>query len=598
MRTERFLLAVLASVSWACHATEAPEGHSGGGRAKLDARTESEIAARIERGRALLDHGQPAEAEALFAWAAAADHESLRTRMWVLRSWMDQGKSNETLDALDEFDRAGEKGLEMAYLYGMAFARRAEDQLASGVTDSSVHMNFQTATDLLTKAVKADATRFRDAFLPLATSARYVEQIETARWAADHAVEAQADSAESWLMRGRILMIQFTAAEGEEAGGTEAESLWQQAVESFTNSVQRLGPPPGENARARLAMAATQLGHALLWRRRGPEATASYGTAIAAAPEAFEYGRVVEFLRGVPVDPTDDRPCGFRAALELGQVGLAERQEASATLLWWLGWARFVDADWSGSESAFQASLALAPEYTSAWFYIGLTRQYRKDSPGALEAMHAGWNADPAAMISTAGGAGGALRAFEALLGWCAAQEPPRNLDAAFLAEMLSQAMPGEARHWNNVGLFLRDEGERLEIEAYKNKTPEPDPALLADYYGRALEAYRRALELTPDDPQLINDTALMLHYHFVSEVGEVEAMYRRALERVDAALSSSDLSEADRTRFEQTKEDIGINLERLLNPEAEPEAESEDGAAVGTDAPSTAEAAASEDDN
>jgi tetratricopeptide (TPR) repeat protein len=130
--------------------------------------------------------------------------------------------------------------------------------------------------------------------------------------------------------------------------------------------------------------------------------------------------------------------------------------------------------------------------------------------------------------------------------------------------------MPEEPRYWNNLGLFLRDEGERLEIDAHENKTPAPDPALLEDLYGRAYAAYQRALELHPDDPQLICDTAVMLTYHIGGEKTEVEAMYRHALALVEARLAASDLTAEDRARFEQTRDDIGVNLKALLQPEKE----------------------------
>jgi hypothetical protein len=96
---------------------------------------------------------------------------------------MDQGRSNDTLDALDELSRAGQQGPEMDYLYGMAFARRAEGLLESGVTDSSVEMNFQDAKDRLEKVTKLDAARYHDAFLPLASA--WYTQDSTPRWAAD-----------------------------------------------------------------------------------------------------------------------------------------------------------------------------------------------------------------------------------------------------------------------------------------------------------------------------------------------------------------------------------------------------------------------------
>jgi hypothetical protein len=568
------LLLLLSAPLCACSSTDSSERDA----PRL---SEAELSTALAEGRALLDAGQPAQAETVFARAAAADGESLRTRMWVLRSWMDQGRSNETLDALDALDRAGEKGTEMTYLYGMAFARRAEGLLADGITDSSVQMNFIDAASYLEKAVEADAARYRDAYLPLARSAWYAQDLEKARWSVERAVatstmEASAGAAEAWLLRGRIAMAQFASAEGEEAGSPAAETLWSEATDSFRHAVASASAATDAaepTGLARLADAATQLGHALLWRQRGAEATEAYAIAMAAAPQTFDYARCVEFLRALPPDLEEERPLGFAAALEQARERLGARAastEERATLTWWLGWARFVDADWEGSETAFQEAIAGVPEFANSWFYIGLARQYRKDSEGALAAMRTGWGLDPAAMVATAASAGGALRAFEALLAWCASQEPPRNLDAAFLAEMLAEAMPDEVRHWNNLGLFLRDEGERLEYDAYKNKTPEPDAALLADLYGRSMRAYQRALELTPEDPQLINDTALMLDYHFEADAADVEALYRRALELVDALLAAPDLSEEDRARFEQTKSDIDVNLKRLLEPEAE----------------------------
>jgi Tfp pilus assembly protein PilF len=601
VRPDRVLLTLLFLVPCACTATESPASEPG---SRPPQRSSTALDASIARGRALLDSGQPAEAEAVFAAAAAADGDSLRTRMWVLRAWMDQGRSNDTLDALDELSRAGESGADLDYLYGMAFARRAEGYLADGVADSSVEMNFLDAREKLHAAVQADAERYHDAFLPLANAAWFEQELDTARWAADRAVELDPGAPQAWLVRGKIAFAQFLAVQGEEPESAAADALWSAATESFRNAVERSGSPAGEDARARLAEAATQLGHAMVWKQKGPEATDAYATAIAWDPQGFDYERAIEFLRAVPPSP-DERPSGFRAALEVGrtrlETGLAPADPpGAATLLWWLGWARFTEADWSGAEEAFLRALEREPEYANSWFYIGLARQYRRDSEGALRAMHTGWDADAAEMVRTAAAAGGALRAFENLIGWCATQEPPRNLDAAFLAEMLAQAMPEEPRHWNNLGLFLRDEGERLEYDAYKKKIPEPDPALLDELYARSYRAYQRALELNPADPQLINDTALMLAYHLDGDLAEVEGRYRRALALVDATLASPDLSAEDRARFEQTRKDIGINLKYLLEPGSEPEeddAEDEaadapaDGSAQDGAAPSTAAA-------
>jgi len=582
------LLAACSSTDEAPAAPVAPLAPPAPPAPAADAPLPPELAALIEHGRAELATGRTAEAEALFTRVAAADGNALRSHMWVLRAWMEQGRGNDVLDALDTLNHAGARGPDLDYLYGMAFARRAEGLVADGVSDASVEMNFIDASTLLKTAVELDPVRYRDAWLPLARAAWFTQELETARWASQEAVTRLPEDGEAWLARARIAMSEFVNAEGGEPGGAEAEDALARALESFQKGLELLGPAEGERA-AKVARAATELGNAYLWRQRGADASAAYARAITAAPASFDYGQAFQLLAGAPKDP--ERPSGFRATLELARealVGANRLQGAEAgVLLWWLGWARFNDGAWVECEQAFQEGLALAPEYTNSWFYIGLARHYAKDSAGAVTAMRTGWAADPTSMVTTVASAGGSQRAFEGLLGWCASQEPPRNLDAAFLAEMLTEAQPEEPRHWNNLGLFLRDEGERVEYAALKKEAPEPDAAWLADLYQRSYRAYQRALELTPEDPQVINDTALMLHYHLDGDLAEVEATYHRALARLDELLQASDLTEEDRARFEQTKSDIGVNLKALLEPEADTSATP--AAAPGSAAPGSA---------
>jgi len=54
-----------------------------------------ELEARIAQGRALLDAGKATEAERVFGAAAEADGDSLRSRMWVLRAWMERSHLSE-----------------------------------------------------------------------------------------------------------------------------------------------------------------------------------------------------------------------------------------------------------------------------------------------------------------------------------------------------------------------------------------------------------------------------------------------------------------------------------------------------------------------
>jgi len=526
----------------------------------------AEASRLVGEGRKLLDEKRPADAQVLFEQAVALD-DGLTQRTWLLRSWMDQGRSNDTLDQLDALQHAGETGTALTYLYGMAFARRADTLLADNVQDSSLQMNLLDATTFLKKALDADAASYPDAYPALARAAWLTQDLELSRWAADHAVAAYPDDPAAWVTRGRSCMGRFL--ELREADPATADAAWEEAVTSLANAVRLFGAPTKPSDVAALTNAATELGNAYLWKEKAALATDAYATAAAWSPDAFAYDQARQGLAAAPAAESDT-PVGFRAALEEAAKRIEARGAAddprTSTLFWWLGYARFAEADWEGSETGFTQALARRPDIANAWFYIALGRQYRHDSAGALAAIHTGWDIDPVAMVTATAAASGSLRGYEDLIGWCA--EQTQNLEAAFLAEIMAQAFPGEPRHWNNLGLFLRDEGERLEIAAYKNKTPEPEEALLADLYGRAFAAYERALALNPDDPQLINDTALMLHYHLGRDLDRAEAMYRRAIELAAARLAESGLSEYDRARFERSHKEATDNLDYLLHPE------------------------------
>jgi hypothetical protein len=534
----------------------------------------AEAADLLSKGRVLLETGQPLEAEELFVRAAARDGDALRTRMWVLRAWIDQGRSDEVLSELDALDRSGAKGAEMDYLYGAAFTRRAEAAVANGQADASTEMVFGDAARLLAPVVEAEGERFPDACVLLAVAAWYAQDLDTARRAADQGVRLLPGGFEGWLARGRVAMSQYMLAEGEQPGGARADELWGDATNSFRRALELHGHPATDGAARSLSRTSAALAHALLWRQKRAEATEAFATAAAWSPETVDYAEMHGLLGSANATGDDGAPVGFRAALESARQAFEARVGTSdtraATLLWWLGWARFIDADWNGAEEAFTTCIARAPEITNSWFYIGLARQYRKDSEGALAAMHAGWDAHSGTMVAAMQGAGGSLRGFEGLIGWCASQQPARNLEAAFLAEMLAQAFPDEPRHWNNLGLFLRDEGELLEVAAYRKQGPEPEPALLGDLYERSYAAYQRALALTPDDPQILNDTALMLQYHLRRDLEQAEAMYRRSIELSEQRLAASDLSAEERARFEQTRSDALSNLALLLAPAEE----------------------------
>ena len=82
--------------------------------------------------------------------------------------------------------------------------------------------------------------------------------------------------------------------------------------------------------------------------------------------------------------------------------------------------------------------------------------------------------------------------------------------------------------------------------------------------YRRAFRAYSRAIELVPDDPQLLNDTAVLLHYH-LDEYDAALAMYARSIELAESVLAEPALPPPERERFETSLKDAKENQTALL---------------------------------
>jgi len=159
------------------------------------------------------------------------------------------------------------------------------------------------------------------------------------------------------------------------------------------------------------------------------------------------------------------------------------------------------------------------------------------------------------------------VRTDAALLGrWIAAEEDPtataRQLSwsvAAFVpTNRLNEARdvmaalcatrPEDAAMFNNWGLFARDTRR----------------------YEDAHTAYSRALELSPDDPALINDAALILHYYLHRDYDKVAEMYERAIELATEQLKDGDLDADQRQRVQTALRDARNNLGKLARGEYE----------------------------
>ncbi len=531
-----------------------------------------EVAVLLAKGRKHLERGKPESAELWFRKAFEADGGSFQTERWLLRAWMDQGRTNDTLDRLDAFRAEGRTGPVMDYLYGMAHVRRAQGNLAAGVADLSIRMNFEDAVVYLQRALEAAPEEFPDAWLPLARAAWHGQQLDLAGRSIDRAVGLWPRDGEVHLMKGRIALSRFQLARGEEASDPaawdeEVEAQWRAARHAFSAAVKCLGNPRSDtNRQYLLGLSAVQLGHTLVWKGMRAEAADAYGKALAWAPLVVDVAQI----RGALVGENDEEPLAhFLTALEKGTRGYAKnhskKKTDDATALWWLGYTYMELGRSRDSEKAFLASVAKDPRYVDAWFYIALARHNSVEYEGAVEAMTKGWSADPAMIIKVIQGGNQDyhLAWIGALAGWCHKQQ--KFLSGAMLSEVLAEVAVTNADYWSNAGLFLRNEGQRAQREWQQSEKRDPvEQEYFIGIYEASLTAYYRALDLEPENPQLLNDTAVIYQHCLQRDLEKARSMYQRAEALAVELLARDDLTPAQRTMYETALNDSRQNLEQL----------------------------------
>jgi TPR repeat protein len=107
--------------------------------------------------------------------------------------------------------------------------------------------------------------------------------------------------------------------------------------------------------------------------------------------------------------------------------------------------------------------------------------------------------------------------------------------------------------------LFRRDAGEQ------KNRSKKAeDKAEAKQLWEDAYTAYAKALELAPQDPNYLNDIAVMLHYYLNRDLEQALAWYKEAAVQAEKELARTDLSKELRDIRAIAKRDANNNMKKL----------------------------------
>lgn len=514
------------------------------------------VDALIAEGRLLLREGEADEALHRFEQASERDGASAESRVWLVRGWLAQDRIDDSLQATDELAAAGAPQPDLDYLYGLGFHARAARAVASGSGNAYTQGEFEDALRFLSKAIEADGDRYADAWLPLAESSWYAQDLPGATEAVLRAVELEPEVPAAHLMHGRIAFSRYSQARDEGASAEVLDARWQEALDAFA-AARRTGLERGDDGgRAQACEAARQIGMLRVWKEDLDGAAVAFGDAMVLDPWTTDYNGVIGYV-GLE---------RFVDQVERARAELADRDDDSPLLLaWWAGFGQFGLGRMAEAERSFTAVIEGHPDFAgSAWYYLFRASYGQRSFADAVAALRTSWHQDPdglAALLESDRDIN--LAILEYLVGWLVDEEKQpdgaRPREAAILAEIMTRMKPDEARYWNNLGLFLRDAGEALELER-----PAPREEDLQPLWEQAYAAYEHTLELEPDNAGYLNDTAVMLQYHLNRDLDRAAEMYARAAELAAAELARDDLPAAQREWMRTAERDAHNNLKLL----------------------------------
>ncbi|TAH38284.1 MAG: tetratricopeptide repeat protein [Planctomycetota bacterium] len=386
---------------------------------------------------------------------------------------------------------------------GTYLLRDAEAKAAAGTLSGlDVVDAFVAAADVLKKAAAAPGAA-PAAFVNWSEALLNAGDFRNAARAVEDGLKQHKDALALLLQQGRV----HTAQAGQAAGARQIEA-YQAADAAFLRAMQQhQGDAVSCVRHGEVQVLLSRSGDA---EKRLDEARSAWREAMRRDIAAVDLTAMAQWL-------------GNTAAADL----LAEANQGSedATRLWYQGVFE-LNAEpprWEAAKEHLERVLALNPAFTNTWYYLA------SGAMAAGQRLQAGGQEDAArteyayaarawarylkdfgdiqiqSMVALEDKGAAFVEQVRWLEGIALASDAAE--DAAGLARWRTQARPQDPEAWNNLGFFLREAGRPEE----------------------SLSAYHQALRLAPDDPQILNDTAVMLHYYLKRDDAEATRLYEKA---------------------------------------------------------------------
>ena len=235
-----------------------------------------------------------------------------------------------------------------------------------------------------------------------------------------------------------------------------------------------------------------------------------------------------------------------------------------ATMNWYMGYAEYAGQprNWDEVRKHFESALEISPTMYNCHFFLAQgafdrgsqllaenNNEMTQQARNAYLYSAAQWGkylefqgpSHGASVLAAADGGAGAI----ATLKWVAGQAVGacRFESAIQISRWITVTTPNDVEAWNNLAFLYRDSGQA----------------------EKSLAAYAKSAELAPEDPQVLNDWAVIYHYYLKTEDEKAKGLYRKAIELAEEILADeTGLSTDDKQRIQIGLRDAVNNLRKL----------------------------------
>jgi tetratricopeptide (TPR) repeat protein len=428
--------------------------------------------------------------------------------------------------------------------YGIFKLRDAEAKVGSGrikgleINDAFLEAAY--ALEAASKTAGAPAAAFENWAEALLNGG----DLGNALRAAQAGVAAHADQASSWMQKARVEVASANNATKE----SNKLKMFKAAVADYRKATK---------LDKKTIVACTKLGETIILEAY---AKGSKGKPDKARKEAAKVWADALKRDQAAVDLS--AMCQWLAAEAVPLLDKIDTSKGKdATMAWYKGYAEYSGQprNWAEVRKHFEKSLELTPSMSNSWFFLaqgafdeGVRIQQEGDQERANKAYRYSANAwgqyveanGPGhrnAVLAAADGGKSTLDQLKWLAGKAVGHG---DFDSAIRINLwITQTTQGDVEAWNNLAFLYRDSGQA----------------------AKALPAYAKAAKLSPEDPQVLNDWAVIYHYYLKTDDAKAMDLYEQAIKLAEERLNDGvSMSDDDRRRIQIGLRDARNNLAKL----------------------------------